>query len=98
MRKPTNLLITDACLQGIGGVSMSSGCAWRFDLRPFKIKDNNKLEFLAAVVGVLQAHKDNEIPQLGNILALTDNSAGCITIIFIPTANPSMSKLQQNWP
>lgn len=78
MRKPTNLIITDACLDGIGGFSMTSGRAWRMDLRSFKILDNNKLEFLAAVVGILQAFSDNEIPNLGNILSLTDNcSALC---------------------
>lgn len=75
MRRPTNLLITDACLDGIGGISMTTGRSWRLDLRRFCIKDNKKLEFLAAVVGILQAFYDHEIPHLGNVLCLTDDSS-----------------------
>jgi hypothetical protein len=76
LRRPTNIILTDACPHGLGGFSVSSGRAWRFDLRQFSIPDNNKLEFLASVVGVLQAHFDSDIPELGNVLVLTDNSSG----------------------
>jgi hypothetical protein len=76
LRCPTNIIITDACLDGLGGYSISSGRAWRLDLRSFHLKENNRLEFLASVVGVLQAHADNDIPSWGNVLLLTDNSSG----------------------
>jgi hypothetical protein len=76
LRQPTNIVITDACPNGMGGFSVSSGKAWRVDLRHLSIPDNNKLEFMASVVGVLQCFMDGEIPHLGDILVLTDNSSG----------------------
>jgi hypothetical protein len=60
----------------MGGYSVSSGRGWQINLSHLTIPDNNKLEFLASVVGVLQAFHDNEIPEFGNVLTLTDNSSG----------------------
>jgi hypothetical protein len=76
LRQPTNIIITDACPDGMGGYSVTSGKAWRVDLRHLSIPDNNKLEFMASVVGVLQSFANDEIPRLGNVLVLTDNSSG----------------------
>jgi hypothetical protein len=42
LRRPTNIILTDACPNGLGGYSISSGRAWRIDLNDQKILDNNK--------------------------------------------------------
>jgi hypothetical protein len=76
LRRPTNIIITDACLHGMGGYSLSTGRAWQIDLRRLHLRNNNQLEFLASVIVLLQSHLDNEIPALGNVLVLTDNSSG----------------------
>lgn len=75
LRKPTNMIITDACPTGMGGYSWTSGTAWRMDLTSFNIVNNNPLEFLAIVVGIIIDQQLGNIPHLGNILALSDNSS-----------------------
>jgi hypothetical protein len=74
--QPTNIIITDACSNGMGGFSISSVKAWRVDLCHLSIPDNNELEFMASVVGVLQCSLDKEIPLLGKVLVLVSNSSG----------------------
>ena len=54
-RWPTRIVRVDACPQGMGGYSLQSGIAWRFQL-PESLLGRatlNALEFLAAFVGVL---------------------------------------------
>lgn len=78
LRQPTNIIITDACPAGLGGYSIRSGKAWRYQI-PTNINtttiSNNSFEFLASVVGILTEQENNFIPPFGNVLALTDNSS-----------------------
>lgn len=75
-RQPTNHVVTDACPHGIGGLSITSGRAWRLKIEEHHFKtSNNNYEFLAAVVGIWMAAINNEIEEEGVMLALTDNSS-----------------------
>lgn len=78
VRIPTNIVITDACPAGLGGFSVTSGKAWRIPLPENHTTVNNSLEFLASAVGILIEHRNQHIPHLGNVLALTDNSS-CVS-------------------
>lgn len=75
LRRPTNVIITDACPAGLGGYSVRTGKAWRIDITNTSTTNNNSLEFLASVIGILAEWRDQAIPNHGNILALTDNSS-----------------------
>ena len=74
-RCPTNITLSDSCPTGMGGYSLKSGRAWRFDLSHTQNISNNYLEFLASVVTILIEHHNTDIPEFGNVLALTDNSS-----------------------
>ena len=75
-RNPTNLVVTDACPNGIGGLSITSGQAWRLKIEDHHNRtSNNNYEFLAAVVGIWMSAEKNEIQEEGVVLALTDNSS-----------------------
>jgi len=55
-REPNNILRTDACEHGLGGYSLKTGRAWRWEI-PLHLrgrKSINFLEFLACVVGNAQ--------------------------------------------
>ena len=54
-RQPTRVLRTDACQHGIGGVSLTTGTAWRFELPSSLLGRTslNCLEFLGNYVGML---------------------------------------------
>lgn len=75
LRKPTNILVSDACPEGIGGFSITTGRAWRYYIPNPNVHHINTVEFLAAVVGILIELRHGDIPQYGNVLALTDNSS-----------------------
>ena len=90
IRRPTNITITDACPSGLGGYSIRTGRAWRIELGPIDGISNNILEFLAATIGILEEHRAGAIPELGQILALTDNSSA-VGWLQHANANPSTS-------
>jgi hypothetical protein len=78
IRQPTNITVTDACLSGMGGFSVTSGRAWRIYFpRPITHLHINSVEFLASVVGVWLEVYYKALPTLGSLLALTDN-ASCV--------------------
>lgn len=72
--EPTEICISDACEQGIGGYNMS-GLAWRYKLPPYMvgILSINLLEFLAAAITIKLTLDSNENPQ--KILSFTDSSS-----------------------
>jgi hypothetical protein len=75
-RRPTNITITDACMSGIGGFSVTTGRAWRhYFTSSMSHHHINTIEFLASVVGIWLEIGYKAIPHLGNTLALTDNSS-----------------------
>jgi hypothetical protein len=74
-RVPTNIVLSDSYTGGIGGFSMATGTAWRMDLSEYELSDNNPLEYLAAILGILIEQKSGAIPACGSILALTNNSS-----------------------
>lgn len=74
-RKPTKLLISDACPTGMGGYSPLSGRAWQIQFATPLTNRNNTAEFLASVVTILWAVQHGEIQADDVILALTDNSS-----------------------
>jgi hypothetical protein len=101
LRQPTNIIITDACPKGIGGFSVTTGISWRLDISSYSDIPNNSLEFLASVVGILLEHDLGHIPDLGNVLAMTDNSS-CACWLFRSNFDashhiPSTSKSPPPW-
>lgn len=86
-RRPTNLVISDACPSGMGGFSMASGKAWRLQFKTPLDNKNNIGEFLASVVTILLAQIWGDIDELGVVLALTDNS-GCVAWLHTCNTDP----------
>lgn len=74
-RRPTNLIVTDACPKGMGGLSINSGAAWRIEITHPIATSNNNYEFLATVIDIWYAAINNEINKEGVVLDLTDNSS-----------------------
>jgi hypothetical protein len=76
-REPNNILRTDACEHGLGGYSLKTGRAWRWEI-PLHLRGRkpiNFLEFQACVVGImLSIEEDN--PAAGYCyLSATDNTS-----------------------
>ena len=62
-RQPNHLFITDSCENGIGGFSLKSGRAFRFEI-PNHLKgrvSNNVLEHLALTLCIQDERYTNEI-------------------------------------
>ena len=91
-RYPTNITLSDSCPTGMGGYSLLSGNAWRFDLSYTKNLSNNHLEFLASVVTILIEDSTNHIPAFGHVLALTDNSS-CVAWLHKNNFDPPTDQL-----
>ena len=75
--KPTCLLRTDACMHGIGGYSLHTGIAWRWELPP-DLRDRatlNTLEFLSSYVGIYMEKENGNIEPLEVLLAQTDSTS-----------------------
>lgn len=87
-RRPTNLVVSDACPQGMGGFSMASGRAWRLQFQTRLDNKNNIGEFLASVITILLAHHWGDITTEGVVLALTNNSS-CVAWLNKCNADPS---------
>jgi hypothetical protein len=76
-RRPTRLLRTDACLHGIGGYSLNTGTAWRWEL-PLNLRDRatlNTLEFLSSYVGIYLEREYGNVEPLEVLLAQTDSTS-----------------------
>jgi hypothetical protein len=73
IRRPTTVVISDACPTGMGGYSIRSGKAWRFQFPTPLTNMNNTAEFLASVVTILFMLNIGDIEEEGVVLALTDN-------------------------
>jgi hypothetical protein len=76
-REPNNILWTDACEHGLGGYSLKTGWAWRWEI-PLHLRGRkliNFLEFLACVVwNMLSIEEDN--PAAGYCyLSAADNTS-----------------------
>jgi hypothetical protein len=90
VREPTNVILTDACGHGIGGISVTSGVAWRLAIPANTDTSNNILEFLASVMGILIECRLSYVPPLGQVLSLTDNSSAAAWLHRC-NANPTTS-------
>jgi hypothetical protein len=69
-RRPTNIIISDACPDGMGGFRIKTGKAWRYKLPENHKLHNNTLEWLANVVTILTEHITGAVEDFGNVLAL----------------------------
>jgi len=61
-QEPNNILRTDACEHGLGGYSLKTGRAWRWEI-PLHLrwrKSINFLEFLACVVGIMLSIEEDD--------------------------------------
>jgi len=76
-RAPNNIVQTDACEHGLGGYSLKTGRAWRWEI-PLNLqgrKSINFLEFLACVVGIILSIEEDD-PAAGYCyLSATDNTS-----------------------
>jgi len=76
-REPNNILWTDACEHGLGGYSLKTGQAWRWEI-PSHLrgrKSINFLDFLACVVGIMLSIEEDD-PAAGYCyLSATDNTS-----------------------
>jgi hypothetical protein len=76
-RRPTNIALSDACPRGMGGFSIKTGKAWRFQMPATHNLINNTLKGMVSVVTIWIEHLHEAVPLHGNTFALTDNS-GCV--------------------
>jgi hypothetical protein len=74
-RRPTNIVLSDARLDGIDGFSISTGKAWRLRLPPDHNLHINSLEWMSCMATVWLEHLNGAVPHLGNNLALSDNTS-----------------------
>jgi hypothetical protein len=76
-RKPDRMIRTDACEHGLGGYSLTTGRAWRWEI-PKELRNSksiNFLEFLACIAGILISIMEDK-PLPGDCyLSLGDNTA-----------------------
>jgi hypothetical protein len=76
-REPNNILWTDASEHGLGGYSLKTGRAWRWEI-PLHLRGRkliNFLEFLACVVGIMLSIEEDD-PAAGYCyLSATDNTS-----------------------
>ena len=76
-RQPNHLFITDSCENGIGGFSLKSGRAFRFEI-PSHLKgrvSNNVLEYLAEIVAIWMGILEEEVQPLDCCYSCTDNTS-----------------------
>jgi hypothetical protein len=73
---PDCIYRNDACEYGLGGFSLKTGRAWRYEIPACFIgrRSINFLEFLAAVVSIMLGIFEGEIQRNDNILSATDNT------------------------
>ena len=76
-RLPNHIFITDSCENGIGGFSLKTDQAYRFEL-PDHLKgraSNNILEYLAKIVCIWIGIIENEVIPLDYVFSCTDNTS-----------------------
>jgi hypothetical protein len=76
-RHPDHMIRTDACEHGLGGYSLTTGRAWRWEI-PVKLrnlKSINFLEFLACITGIVISMVDGEGKAGDCYLSLGDNTS-----------------------
>ena len=76
-RTPSTVLRGDACPFGMGGVSLSSGTAWRYELPP-ELQGRvslNCLEYLASYVSILVEDYYHGIPDLSCVHSQGDSTS-----------------------
>jgi len=78
-RKPTNIILTNACPQGIGGYSPTSGRGWYHAFSPDITSSgvsNNFFEFLGIAIGVIvEIEEEQSVLPDSSLLALGDNTS-----------------------
>ena len=86
LRAPTEFGRTDACETGLGGYSLTSGTAWRFQIPPdlLKVLHINYLEFLACVTHIVVLIYREEIPPGTCIRTESDN---CSAVAWMEKTN-----------
>ena len=76
-RHPNHIIRTDACEHGLGGFSLTTGRAWRYELPPDARngKSINYLEFLACIAGILISLYEGNGEAGDCFLSLGDNTS-----------------------
>ncbi|WP_317202142.1 hypothetical protein [Janthinobacterium sp.] len=76
-RVPDYVIRTDACEQGLGGFSLTTGRAWRYTLPTDaqNKKSINYLEFLACITGIIVSLHEGEGASGDCFLSLGDNTS-----------------------
>jgi hypothetical protein len=76
-RLPNFIIRTDACEEGLGGYSLTTGRAWRYRIpqNAKHLKSINYLEFLACITGVMVSLFDGEGSKGDCFLSLGDNTS-----------------------
>jgi hypothetical protein len=75
-RAPNLFLRADACEHGLGGLSVNSGVAWRFQI-PTALRGNislNLLEYLASAVTIVLVARHNQIQPEDCVLSQLDST------------------------
>jgi len=76
---PAHLYRSDSSLHGLGGYSILTGKAWRFEIPPnLRLRASlNSLEFIALLITVWVDHLDNKIKKESCILSQSDSTSPC---------------------
>jgi hypothetical protein len=76
-RLPDLIIRTDACEEGLGGFSLTTGRAWRYKIPEDAIKSKliNYLKFLACIAGIMVLLYDGEGRKGDCFLSLGDNTS-----------------------
>jgi len=75
-RQPTTFLRADACEHGLGGISINSGAAWRFEIPP-PLRGHlslNLLEYLASAITIITAVAHDHIQPEACVLSQLDST------------------------
>jgi hypothetical protein len=75
-RQPTTFLRADACEHGLGGLSINSGAAWRFEI-PQTLRGHlslNLLEYLASAITIITAVAHDHIQPEACVLSQLDST------------------------
>ena len=76
-RMPNHIICMDACEFGLGGYSLTTGLAWRWEvpLKDQRQKSINFLEFLACIMGIMISIVAGEGALGDCYLSLGDNTS-----------------------
>jgi hypothetical protein len=106
IRRPTHVYASDSCKErnkaGMGGYSVTSGRAWRFqfprDIANDPLVTNNLLEYMATVVTIWIDEIYGHIPADSSILSTTDSSsaAGWLHKSSFRDSHPGHEKISRH--